>query len=103
MTIREIPARNPDHVVLVGWDVGLDSYWGKVVATPIDPEDDDGGVLLWVGTAHGEINYVNDLPGLLADYAVVGDEVLTALCIARAAAPAADDLHKDALRVNLIN
>jgi len=101
MTIREIPARNPDHVVLVGWDVGLASYFGKVVAKPLEPADeDDDGVLLWVGTNPREINYVDQLRPLLADYADVGDETLNVLNHERANAPTAYDLHRDALRVN---
>lgn len=101
MSRHVIPAINPTHEVVVGWDKGMSTFFGTVTdpdlerrasdagdrvaeavaagRTP-DPEDEKLSmtetILLWVGASRvGEVQTVEELAGELAEYAEIPDEV----------------------------
>jgi len=50
----EVPAKDVNHNVVVGWDAPLNTYFAHVIDTLKD-EDDRGRDVLWIGTTPGEI------------------------------------------------
>jgi hypothetical protein len=82
----------PGLMVVVGWDRGLQTYFGQVLKRDAGDEEDE--VVFWVGTAPGEIDEVDELERLLRDRLPI-DARLRA-CLehdrAQAGAPTDDEL-----------
>jgi hypothetical protein len=74
MSRHEIPAKNPAHKVIVGWDAGLSTYFAQVMKPSLHPRR--AMVLLWIGTEPGEIGAADSLRPPLARYADLPAEVL---------------------------
>jgi hypothetical protein len=64
------PDQLPGTRVHVGWDRPLDTFFVQVLVTEADGED---SVILWHGTAPGELATASEALALLAPYAVVPD------------------------------
>ncbi len=105
MSRRIIPAKQPGHECVVGWDKGMSTFFAQVTDTELeeranaaaervveaegagrtpDPEDEKlsnaEAMLLWVGARRvGEIQTVEELAGLVAEYATIEPEVMEAL------------------------
>lgn len=85
MSRHVIPARDPNLIIVVGWDNPLQSFFAQV-ERPEDPEeDDDDPILLWVGATPREVITVEDLTRHLAPYAALPPEVAAQLRQERAA------------------
>ena len=79
-----VPAREPGHTVVVGWDNPLMSFFAQVVRH----QDEDGErdpVIVWVGTTRGEIHRPEALAELVAAYADMTTAHLAQLRADRAA------------------
>jgi hypothetical protein len=61
-----VAAREPHFTVAVGWDNGLETFFGTVYDNRIKGEDK---VCHWVGASLREILTVSDLANSLKDYA----------------------------------
>jgi hypothetical protein len=79
-----MPARKPGLTVVVGWDNPLGTFFAQVQRQQDDDEPRDP-ILLWIGTALGEIPRPADLVGPLAPYAELTDSHLAQLRAERAA------------------
>jgi hypothetical protein len=67
----EIAGKNPDHSVVVGYDPPLRTFFAQVSCAGADEDEDDGHMLLWVGTNPGEIATVESLARTLATFAEI--------------------------------
>jgi hypothetical protein len=65
------------HVITVGWDEAMDSYFGRIVDTRI--HDPDQSILLDVGTEPSQLPSVDSLQEALNTWAVVDDQTWAAL------------------------
>lgn len=101
MSRRHALPHAPGVEVVVGWDPPLATFFAQVIrqgpaAAADDEEDDD--VLLWVGTAPGDIAEPEGLRGPLAPWAELDDATVAALRADRAAAVQPSDLQRIVLR-----
>jgi hypothetical protein len=71
-----ISAREPQFTVVVGWDDGLESFFGQVDDTRIRGEDKG---CLWVGASLRELLSVAELVDAIKDYADIPPEILSNL------------------------
>ncbi|MCB8882908.1 hypothetical protein ACELLULO517_21860 [Acidisoma cellulosilytica] len=79
MSRHEIPARNPQHTVAVGWDNPLSTFFAQV-SRPVDDEDEEDPIILWVGADRPrEILTVEDLARCLAPFADLSPEMMERL------------------------
>jgi len=58
---RSIPARTPDLTVVVGWDNPLSTFFAQVERAQ-DDDDPRDPILLWIGSAVGEVLRPNNSP-----------------------------------------
>jgi hypothetical protein len=84
MSRYEIPARDSQHTVAVGWDNPLSTFFGQV-SRPVEDEDEDDPTILWVGGAPREVLSVEDLAAHLAPYAALAPAMAERLRADRAA------------------
>jgi hypothetical protein len=61
MSRHEIPARNPAHKVIVGWDHPLLTFFVQVIDRAKEAAGDDDKFVLWRGCALREIYEVEQL------------------------------------------
>lgn len=79
MSRYTIPSHNPLHLIEVGWDKPMTTYFGQVmVPAPADSDEDDK-TLLWVGGIVGEITSVQMLAKAIADYAEIPADIAAML------------------------
>jgi len=78
MSRYEIPARNPEHTVTVGWDNPLITFFCQV-AKPLEDEDEEDPIFLWVGTEPQEVTTPEDLARHLAPFADLSKETIDRL------------------------
>jgi len=69
MSRYEIPASQPYHRVVVGYDPPLGTFFAQVIDTTVP--DTDARPVLWVGTEVGEVPTVCALAVALQDYAAI--------------------------------
>lgn len=67
MSRHNIPGRAPGYSVVVGWDVGLQTFFARVEEE--NPADDDSGIIAWLGGIPGEFNDPKDMVMLLDKWA----------------------------------
>ena len=85
MSRYEIPARDPNLRVVVGWDNPLKTFFAQVIRpAPIyddenDDEDEDESMLLWVGTEPCAVVTVDDLATHLAPFADLASDIVNQL------------------------
>jgi hypothetical protein len=74
------PSRDPELVVVVGWEPVLGSFVARVDGVPtgalLDP---DRPTVVWFGSRHGELQTVQDLQDAIGDYALLGSDLRTTL------------------------
>jgi hypothetical protein len=66
------------HLVVVGWDDGLQTFFGQVWALP-DGDDTDDPPELWVGASWEELPTADALADALCTYASIPQKVRKAL------------------------
>jgi hypothetical protein len=69
MSRHEIPAKNPDHKVIVGWDHPLLTYFAQVIDRAKEVTAPDDKIVFWVGTGWREIYEVEDLARRIRNFA----------------------------------
>lgn len=69
MSRHEIPARDPAHKIIVGWDHPLQTYFMQVIDRKLEAEGYDDKFVSWRGTRVRELYEVDDLRRRLARYA----------------------------------
>lgn len=65
MSRHLVTAFDPELVVWVGWDDGLETYFAQVEPPGIRTSKD---LLLWVGTSPGEVKTANELASLIESW-----------------------------------
>jgi len=71
MSRHEIPARDPAHKIIVGWDHPLQTYFMQVIDRELEDAGEDDKFVSWRGTRIREIYEVDDLRRRLARYAEI--------------------------------
>lgn len=61
MSRHEIPARDPAHKVIVGWDQPMQTFFGQVINRKAEQAGSDDKFVLWVGCSLRELYEVEDL------------------------------------------
>lgn len=84
MSHHEIPARDNNLSVVVGWDNPLQTFFTRVARPSVSDEDEDH-MLLWVGTEPREVITAEDLARHLAPFADLPSEIVEQLRADRAA------------------
>lgn len=69
MSRHEIPARNPTHKVIVGWDHPLLTFFAQVIDRAKEDAGDDDKMVLWLGTSLRELYEVEHLARVVGRYA----------------------------------
>jgi len=69
MSRYEIPARNPAHKIIVGWDHPLLSYFVQVIDRAKEAAGSDEKFVLWHGCSVCEIYEVEQLDRIVRRYA----------------------------------
>jgi hypothetical protein len=69
MSRHEIPARNPDHKVIVGWDHPMMTFFVQVIDIHKEEAGKDAKFVLWKGTAPYELYEVDALAKVVARFA----------------------------------
>lgn len=86
MNRHELPARDQNLSVVVGWDKPLQTFFAQVARPErADDEDDDDPMLLWVGTEPREVITVEDLARHLAPFLDLATEIAEQLRAERTA------------------
>ena len=75
---RSIPASAPDLTVVVGWDNPLSTFFAQVERVQ-DDDDPRDPILLWIGSAVGEVAQAEQLAGPLAPYAELTSAIVEQL------------------------
>jgi hypothetical protein len=80
MVWYQVPSRDPELVVAVGWEPLLGSFVARVAGVPtgalLDP---DRPTVAWFGSRHGELQTVQDLQDAIGEYARLGSDLRTTL------------------------
>ena len=75
-----VPSLDPELLVAVSWEPGLESFVGRVEGVPtgalLDP---DRPTVAWFGSRQGELQTVQDLQEAIGEYAVLGRDIRAAL------------------------
>lgn len=82
MSRHEIAARDPNHIVTVGWDNPMQTFFAQVERQQ-DDDDPRDPILFWLGTGEAECITPYDLVAPLAPYAVLDAETIRELNIDR--------------------
>jgi hypothetical protein len=77
MSRHEIPAKNPGHKIIVGWDHPLLTFFVQVIDR--NKEDRDDKFILWLGCSPGEIYEIDHLARKLRPFAELTPEMRSAL------------------------
>jgi len=76
----QVPSRDPELVVAVGWEPVLAAsslgLRGVPTGALLDP---DRPTVAWFGSRHGELQTVQNLQDAIGDYALLGSDLRTAL------------------------
>ena len=88
MVWYQVPSRDPELVVTVGWEPVLGSFVARVEGVPtgalLDPERP---TVAWYGSRHGELQTVQDLQEAIGEYALLGSDLRTTLEADQASLP----------------
>ena len=76
MSRRLVTAFDPELVVWVGWDDGLETFFAQVEPPGIRTPDD---LLLWVGTSPAEVTTADELAKLVARWTALDAQLVTSL------------------------
>lgn len=72
MSRYDIKPKNPEHVVVVGWDAPLNSFFAQVKLKAADEEADP---LLWFGATAPRIHDIDEVKRRLAPFADIPNEI----------------------------
>jgi hypothetical protein len=72
---HEIPARDPAHKIIVGWDHPLQTFFAQVIDRKLEDAGDDEKFVLWQGCSLREIYEVEDLRFALRRHADLTNEM----------------------------
>lgn len=75
MSNYSIKPKNPQHVVLAGWDPMLNTFFAHV-AIETDEEKEPGDDLLWIGCTLNEILDVDEVVRALRPYIEEDEQAL---------------------------
>jgi hypothetical protein len=75
MSRHEIPARDPAHKIIVGWDHPLQTFFMQVIDRKAEDAGDDDKFVSWLGCSLREIYEVDQLGRRLARYADLTPEM----------------------------
>jgi hypothetical protein len=76
---HEIPARDPAHRVIVGWDPPLMTFFAQVIDRRREVEERDDKMILWRGCKLRELYEVEDLVRVVERYAELTAEMCVTL------------------------
>jgi hypothetical protein len=81
MSRHEIPAKDPNHKVIVGWDHPLLTFFGQVIDRRKEAAGADFGdhLVKWIGTSVSEFYDVDDLAGRIRRFADLSPEIRATL------------------------
>lgn len=79
MSRHEVPAREPAHKVIVGWDHPLLTFFVQVIDRAKEDDDEDEKFVLWAGTHRCELHEVEDLAACVRRYATLSAEIRATL------------------------
>lgn len=74
MSRHEVPARDPNHKIIVGWDHPLLTFFVQVIDRRKEEAGDDYFVL-WRGTSHREIYEIDALCRRARPFAELSAEI----------------------------
>lgn len=77
MSQHQIPVRQSHHLVVVGWDEPLGTFFGQVFDTTIPEEPEN--IVLWVGRRSREFRTVSRLATALRSYAALSPRIVRRL------------------------
>jgi hypothetical protein len=69
MSRHEIPARDPAHKVIVGWDPPMQTFFAQVIDRAKEEAGDDDDMVAWHGTSLRELYEVDQLHRKVARFA----------------------------------
>lgn len=75
MSRHDIPARDPAHKIIVGWDQPLLTFFMQVIDRKKEAAGEDEKFVSWLGCSFGEIYEVDHLRRRLARYADLTPEM----------------------------
>jgi hypothetical protein len=79
MSRHEIPARDPAHKVIVGWDPPLQTFFAQVIDRNKEAAGKDDKFVLWIGCGLREITEIETLAKKIARYAVLTRDMVATL------------------------
>lgn len=79
MSRHEIPARDPAHKIIVGWDHPLLTYFAQVIVRRKEKTDPDNKFVLWIGCSLHEIYEIEQLAARLRRFAELTPEMRATL------------------------
>lgn len=74
MSNYQLEPKNDNHLVMVGWDDPLNTFFIHVIDESLD-EDDEGRDVLWLGCTYQEIHDVNRVIALAKPYANIPQDL----------------------------
>ena len=78
MSRHEVTAKDASHIITVGWDNPMQTFFAQVERQQKD-EDPRDPILLWLGTEHAEHITPYDLVPLLEPYALLDVQTIKQL------------------------
>jgi len=69
MSRHEIPAKDPKHKIIVGWDHPLLTYFAQVIFRAKEAAGEDEKFALWIGCSLREIYEVDQLARRISRFA----------------------------------
>jgi hypothetical protein len=79
MSRHEIPALDPAHKIIVGWDHPLQTFFAQVIDRSKEDAGDDDKMVHWIGTNVREIYEIDDLERKLRKFARLSREISSTL------------------------
>ena len=73
-----IAGYNNNHLITVGWDRPMRTFFASVIDAVVQENDkeEEEYVLLWLGTKYDECKDINDLKVSLAEYAIIPNDII---------------------------
>ncbi len=79
MSRHEIPARKPEHKVIVGWDHPLQTFFVQVIDRRKEAAGDDEKFVAWRGCELRDLYEVEDVARVVGRYAELTTEMRVTL------------------------
>jgi hypothetical protein len=75
MSRHEIPARDPRHKIIIGWDHPLQTFFMQVIDRALEDADEDEKFVSWLGCSPREIYEIDDLRRRLSRFAELSPDM----------------------------